>query len=488
MARVLIVDDSVVMRDIVRAHLAGLALDLEVASNGDDALTRMGTSSQPFDLVITDYAMPNMNGLELARRVKERGGTLAPKVILISANKELRERDLLATGYIDAFFPKPVDGSQLAARVSTILALTIPSAPVVPSSRRVRPVIRVVIADDTEVGRTLLARVLKADPEIDVVGMARDGQGAVDLAVRENPQIILLDAMMPGLDGVAATRRIMALAPTRVVIVSDQQGSRPAAQIFAATEAGALDVIARPSWGDPMGPQAVALRDKIKMLAEIPVVRRWADGPRSVRSRRGGSHRAQNRATVVGICASTGGPAAIAAMLPGLAAATSSVPVLIVQHVLAGFDEALAEWLAEVTQLPVRLATHGMPLRAGVIALAPEGKHLVAQSPLTIGVIEGPPVGNHRPSGTPLFESLARHFGDGALGVMLTGMGNDGVEGLRAIKAAGGSVLVQSPDSCVVSGMPGAAISRGYADAVLSLDELGPEIVERVRAPARSRH
>ncbi|MDC3957942.1 chemotaxis protein CheB [Polyangium jinanense] len=488
MARVLIVDDSVVMRDIVRAHLAGLALELEVASNGEDALTRMGTSSQPFDLVITDYAMPNMNGLELARRVKERGGTLAPKVILISANKELRERDLLATGYIDAFFPKPVDGSQLAARVSTILALTIPSAPVVPSSRRVRPVIRVVIADDTEVGRTLLARVLKADPEIDVVGMARDGQGAVDLAVRENPQIILLDAMMPGLDGVAATRRIMALAPTRVVIVSDQQGSRPAAQIFSATEAGALDVIARPSWGDPMGPQAVALRDKIKMLAEIPVVRRWADGPRSVRSRRSSSHRAQNRATVVGICASTGGPAAIAAMLPGLAAATSSVPVLIVQHVLAGFDEALAEWLAEVTQLPVRLATHGMPLRAGVIALAPEGKHLVAQSPLTIGVIEGPPVGNHRPSGTPLFESLARHFGDGALGVMLTGMGNDGVEGLRAIKAAGGSVLVQSPDSCVVSGMPGAAISRGYADAVLSLDELGPEIVERVRAPARSRH
>ncbi len=488
MARVLIVDDSVVMRDIVRAHLAGLALDLDVASNGEDALARISSNPHPFDLVITDYAMPNMNGLELARRVKERGGTLAPKIILISANKELRERDLLATGHVDAFFPKPVDGALLAARVSAVLALTMPSSPVVPSSRRARPVIRVVIADDTEVGRTLLARVLKADPEIDVVGMARDGQGAVDLAVRENPQIILLDAMMPGLDGVAATRRIMALAPTRVVIVSDQQGSRPASQVFAATEAGALDVIARPSWGDPMGPQAVALRDKIKMLAEIPVVRRWADGPRSVRSRRGGSLRTITRATAIAICASTGGPAAIAALLPGLSAAVSQVPILIVQHVLAGFDEALAEWLAEVTQLPVRVATHGMPLRGGVIALAPEGKHLVAQSPLTIGVIEGQPVGNHRPSGTPLFESLARHFGDGALGVMLTGMGNDGVEGLRAIKAAGGSVLVQSPDSCVVSGMPGAAISRGYADAVLPLDELAPEIVERVRAPARSRH
>ncbi len=488
MPRVLVVDDSVVMRDIVRAHLAGLGLDLDVASSGDEALTRFGTG-QPIDLVITDYAMPGLNGLEFARRVKEKTGTIAPKIILISANKELRERDLLATGCVDAFFPKPVDGTQLAARVQTMLALHTPPPAVVPSSRRARSTIRVVIADDTEVGRTLLARVLKVDPEIDVVGMARDGQGAVDLAVRENPQLILLDAMMPGLDGVAATRRIMALAPTRVVIVSDQQaGARPAAQIFAATEAGALDVIARPSWGDPMSPQAVALREKIKMLAEIPVVRRWSDGPRSVRSRRGGGLRTVPRATVVAICASTGGPAAIAALLPGLAPIVGSVPILIVQHVLAGFDEALAEWLTNVTEQPVRIATNGMPLRGGVIALAPEGKHMMVQSLNMLGVIEGPPVGNHRPSGTPLFESVARFFGEGTLAVMLTGMGSDGVDGLRAVKSAGGSVIVQSPDSCVVSGMPGAAIARGYADIVLPLEELAPEILERVRAPARSRH
>lgn len=486
MPRVLVVDDSVVMRDIVRAHLAGLGLDLDFAASGEDALSRLA-NGPPVDLVITDYAMPGMDGMALARKIKEKSGALPIKILLISANKELRERDLLATGLLDAFFPKPLDGSQLAARVSTLLALSV-QAPVVPSSRRARTAIRVVVADDTEVGRTLLARILKVDPEIEVVGMARDGQGAVDLAVRENPQIILLDALMPGLDGVAATRRIMALAPTRVVIVSDQQGGRPAAQIFAATEAGALDVISRPGWGDPMGPQAVALREKIKMLSEVPVVRRWSDAPRSVRSRRGSRASSLPRATAIAICASTGGPAAIAALLPGLAPVASSVPILIVQHVLAGFDEALAEWLTEVTGLQVRLATHGLPLRAGTVMLAPEGRHLLAQSPNTLAVVEGPPVGGHRPSGTPLFESVARHFGDGALGVMLTGMGTDGVEGLRAIKAAGGSVVVQSPDSCIVSGMPGAAIARGYADSVLSLDEMGPEIVERVRAPARSRH
>jgi two-component system chemotaxis response regulator CheB len=487
MPRVLVVDDSVVMRDIVRAHLAGLGLDLEFASSAEDGLSRIAVNP-PYDLVVTDYAMPGLNGLEFARRIKEKGGLTAPRIILISANKELRERELLATGVLDAIFPKPLDGGQLAARVSSILSLNTSSAATIPSSRRTRSAIRIVIADDTEVGRTLLMRVLKADNELEVVGVARDGQQAVDLAVRENPQIILLDAMMPGLDGVAATRRIMALAPTRVVIVSEQQGKGAAAQIFAATEAGAIDVIARPAWIDPAGPQAVSLRDKIKMLAEIPVVRRWNDIPRSVRSRRSPLGRTFNRASVVAICASTGGPAALAALLPSLAPIATSVPILIVQHVLAGFDDALADWLAQVTQLPVRIATQGMPMRGGVIALAPEGKHLIAQSPHIVGVVETPAIANHRPSGTPLFESIARHFGDGALAVMLTGMGNDGVDGLRAVKAAGGSVLVQSPDTCVVSGMPGAAIAKGYADSVLPIEELAMEIVDRVRAPARAKH
>jgi two-component system chemotaxis response regulator CheB len=487
MPRVLVVDDSVVMRDIVRAHLSGLGLDLEFASSAEDGLSRIAVNP-PYDLIVTDYAMPGINGLEFAKRIKEKGGITAPRVILISANKELRERDLLSTGMLDAFFPKPLDGAQLAARVASILSLNATAPVIIPSSRRARSIIRVVIADDTEVGRTLLMRVLKGDPELDVVGVARDGQQAVDLAVRENPQIILLDAMMPGLDGVAATRRIMALAPTRVVIVSEQQGKGAAGQIFAATEAGAIDVIARPAWIDPAGPQAVALRDKIKMLAEIPVVRRWSDAPRSVRSRRGSPGRFLARATCVAICASTGGPAALAALLPGLAPVAPTVPILIVQHVLAGFDEALADWLAQVTQLPVRIASQGMQIRGGVLVLAPEGKHLVAQSQHTMAVLETPAIASHRPSGTPLFESVARHFGEGALAIMLTGMGNDGVEGLRAVKSAGGSVVVQSPDSCVVSGMPGAAIAKGYADAILPIEELALEIVDRVRAPARPKH
>ncbi len=487
--RVLVVDDSVVMRDIVRAHLSGMGLEMDFATSAEDGLSRIAVNP-PYDLVITDYAMPGINGLEFARRIKDKAGVAAPRIILISANKELRERDLLSTGALDAFFPKPLDGALLAAKVTSVLSLgTSSHAAVVPSSRRTRTVIRVVIADDTEVGRTLLMRVLKADPELDVVGIARDGQQAVDLAVRENPQIILLDAMMPGLDGVAATRRIMAVAPTRVVIVSEQQGKSAAAQIFAATEAGAIDVIARPGWVDPACPLAVALREKIKMLAEIPVVRRWSDAPRSVRSRRLiGNSRTVTRASCIAICASTGGPAALATLLPSIAAIAPSVPILIVQHVLAGFDEGLAEWLGQVTQLPIRLASNGMQIRQGLLALAPEGKHLVAQSANTLGLVETPPIASHRPSGTPLFESIARYFGDGALAIVLTGMGNDGVDGLRAVKAAGGTVLVQSPDSCVVGGMPGAAIAKGYADAVLPLDELALEIVERVRAPARPKH
>ena len=149
MPRVLVVDDSVVMRDIVRAHLSGLGLDLEFASSAEDGLSRIAVNA-PYDLIVTDYAMPGINGLEFARRVKDKGGITPPRIILISANKELRERELLSTGVLDAFFPKPLDGVQLAARVSSLLSLTTASPTLIPSSKRTRPVIRIVIADERD--------------------------------------------------------------------------------------------------------------------------------------------------------------------------------------------------------------------------------------------------------------------------------------------------------------------------------------------------
>jgi two-component system chemotaxis response regulator CheB len=352
------------------------------------------------------------------------------------------------------------------------------------AARRPRGPVRVLIADDTEVGRAILTRILRADPDIEVVATARDGLEAVELAARARPQICLLDAQMPELDGVAATQRIMAESPTRVVIVAEQPGSRTGASVFAATQAGALHVVARPAWGDPSGPGAVAFRDMIKLLAEVPVVRRLvSQGPARFAPRTVRRSVSARPLAAIGICASTGGPPALAELLPGLAPGLDQYAVLIVQHVLSGFAEGLVEWLRDTTALPVRLARRGDALRPGVVLVAPDDRHLVLTSRGVIDLTDAPAVRGHRPSGTPLFESMGRHLGDAGLGVVLTGMGDDGIDGLVSLVAAGGTALAQAPDSCVIPSMPNAALARGIATALM-IDEIAREIMDRVRAAA----
>jgi two-component system chemotaxis response regulator CheB len=517
--RVLLVDDSAVVRSIARTYLMGMGLDFDFAASVEEALERF----EPPDLLITDFHMAGLTGADLARRLRTKAGRRGLKVLLISSDKELRPDELIKSGVIDAFLAKPLVREELCAAVSALvinvgsaapppsgppsvgrvarLSMPPPSAgpvsergrasmvpPASGGARRLRGPIRVLIADDTEVGRAILTRILRADPDLEVVATARDGLEAVELAAKVRPQICLLDAQMPELDGVAATRRIMAESPTRVIIVAEQPGPRTGASVFAATQAGALHVVARPVWGDPSGEAAVAFRDTIKTLAEVPVVRRLVSpsmarvAPRTVRRPAG-----SRPLVAIGICASTGGPPALAALLPALAPALDQCAVLIVQHVLAGFAEGLVDWLRDTTGIPVRLARRGDALRPGVVLVAPDDRHLVLTSRTAVDLTDGPAVRGHRPSGTPLFESMARHLGDGALGVVLTGMGDDGVEGLVALVSAGGTALAQSPDSCLIPSMPNAALARGIATGLM-IDEIAREIVGRTRpagAPSR---
>ena len=517
MSRVLLVDDSAVLRSIVRTYLMGMGLEFEFATSAEEALERYEALAP--DLVITDFHMPGATGADLARRLRIKAGRRGIKVLLISSDKELRVDDLVKTGVIDAFLPKPLVREELCAAVSALVSTAPPPsgppstgrtrvsmsmpppsggpisersrsipAPSSGAARRSRGPIRVLVADDTEVGRAVLTRILRADPEIELVGTAKDGLEAVELTARLRPQLCLLDAHMPELDGVAATKRIMAESPTRVVIVAEQPGPRTGASVFAATQAGALHVVARPSWGDPSGEAAVAFRDMIKLLAEVPVVRRLVSpgmariAPRIVRRPAGA-----RPLVAIGICASTGGPPALAALLPALAPALDQCAVLIVQHVLAGFAEGLVDWLREVTSLPVRLARRGDALRPGMVLVAPDDRHLVLSSRVAIDVTDAPAVRGHRPSGTLLFESMARHLGEAGLGVVLTGLGEDGVDGLVSLVSAGGTALAQAPDSCLIPGMPSAALARGIATGLM-VDEIAREIVGRARAasgPAR---
>lgn len=185
---------------------------------------------------------------------------------------------------------------------------------------------------------------------------------------------------------------------------------------------------------------------------------------------------------VVVVAASTGGPVALEKVLGGLGDAFA-LPILVVQHMMPAFMREFSEWLGRTVTLPVDIAQHGQKLEAGHVYLAPEDLHLKLVDAQTVGLSDEPKCGYHRPSANVLFESAAEFFGASTLAVVLTGMGNDGVDGLASIREAGGRILVQDEGSCVVFGMPGAAVAAGLADSVVPLDEMAM----RIRVLARGR-
>ena len=336
--------------------------------------------------------------------------------------------------------------------------------------------IRVLVAEDSATAREALLQILARDPEIEVVGSAKDGAEAVALTRALRPAIVIMDIHMPVLDGYEATRRIMVEVPTPILIVSASSNLGDAETSLNALRAGALGISEKPSVADD--PAAAEAREHflatVHALADVKVVRR----SRAVVAGRGparttGSHVAE----VVAIATSTGGPAALALLVAALPA-DLPVPVLVVQHNTHGFMPTLASWLNGAGNLRVRLGADGEQLERGVVYLAPDGHHLGVDARRRIVLDAGPPIGGFRPAATFLFDSVGRHFGARALAVVLTGMGSDGVDGLRRLHATGGRVLVQDEASCVVFGMPGAAIAAGLADEAVALDDMAKRICE----------
>lgn len=339
--------------------------------------------------------------------------------------------------------------------------------------------LRVLIVDDSAVARTLLSHVLRG-AGLDVVGEARDGEEAVRMAATLRPSVIAMDVHMPGLDGHEATRRIMEEAPTPIVMVTSAQPV-DVARSFRAVEAGALTLLEKP--GAPGSPRFAELADElittVKLLADVKLVRR--------RRRRASVPRShvrlpERRTDLVAIGSSTGGPAALASLLKGLPP-DLPVPVLIVQHIAQGFDRGLVEWLDKVTRLSVRLAEAGSPLRPGEVLVGPQDRHLGVVGNGTAELSAAPAIGGHRPSATHLFSSVARSYGDRAMGVILTGMGNDGAVGLLDLRTAGGVTVAQDKASSVVYGMPREAVHLGAVDCILPLQEIAPAIARACRRP-----
>jgi two-component system chemotaxis response regulator CheB len=317
-----------------------------------------------------------------------------------------------------------------------------------------RPKVRVLVVDDSPAARAALESMLEG-PAIEVVGTAVDGEDAVAKAVELRPDVVTMDVSMPKVDGIASIERLMLVAPTRVVVVTAAEPTGTAA--MRAIAAGALEVVAKPSGWAAAAVDAWAreLVETISLMAEVPVVKRRAGTSPPLSGR---------IVDVIGIAASTGGPPVLAEILHPLRGRTFP-PILIAQHLGRGFTDGLVRWLHELTGIPAVTASTGRPLEAGVLYFAPDSCDLVVEG-VRLSVM--PLDGLHNPCADRLFLSLAAAYGRRALGIVLTGMGGDGARGLRAIRDAGGLSIAQEPSTCVLGGMPGAAIEADAAELVLS--------------------
>lgn len=337
---------------------------------------------------------------------------------------------------------------------------------------------RVLVAEDSATVRELLVHILEQDPGIAVVGFAENGREAVDLARRLRPDLITMDINMPIMDGLAATKEIMTVVPTPILIVSSRANDRDIQLSLEATRAGALMIMPKPD--DPASDNFEKLSRElvsmVKALARVKVVRHWAPRPRVPPAR---SNTAQSGIRVIALATSTGGPAALQQVLAELPR-NFPAPILIVQHIAPGFVAGLATWLGGSCKLRVKVAEANEPVTGRTVYLAPDDTHLGVTSDRAILLSKAEAIGGFRPSANFLFKSVAECYGQHAVGVVLTGMGRDGVSGACALHAAGARMLAQDEATSVVYGMPREAFRANVVHEVLGLHTIAGRLIELV--------
>lgn len=348
--------------------------------------------------------------------------------------------------------------------------------------------IRVLVVDDSVVIRRLVADVLNQDARIEVVGIAANGRIGLQKIPQLNPDVITLDVEMPEMDGLVALKELRRTWPTLPVIMFSSQTERGADSTLQALALGATDYVTKTSGMGGAKESVDRIRDDlIPKIVALTAKRGGGEGvrPRApVPNRRLPGRSGGEPVEIVAIGVSTGGPNALAALLP-LLPADFPQPIVIVQHMPPVFTRFLAERLSAVSKLKVEEARAGERLAPGAVWIAPGNYHVVVHRSgdgVVLDLNQDPPENSCRPAVDVLFRSVAAAYGPRALGVVLTGMGQDGLNGARELREAGSSIVVQDEASSVVWGMPGFIANSGLADEVLPLDAIAGELVRRVSA------
>jgi two-component system, chemotaxis family, protein-glutamate methylesterase/glutaminase len=342
------------------------------------------------------------------------------------------------------------------------------------SSRVESRQVRALVVEDVSTQRSQLVDMLRREGDIVVVGLPTTAAAAIDGVAQSRPDVVILDLHLADGKSHHAIEQIMAHTPTPILVLSARIDDRDSPSAVEALVAGALEALPRPPRWTPE--QGTDLRQAVRQISKVHVIRHprgnLARGVRRDPEPRSGLR------PVVAVAASTGGPSALATLLAGLAGLQA--PVLVVQHLHPDFTTGLVEWMSRISPLPVETASHDQLARPGRIYIAPGGHHLHYRANGTLQLALTPAT-LHRPSADELFRSVAEAAASAGIGVLLTGMGDDGAKGLLAIHQQGGHTLAQDEDSSAVFGMPQAAERLGAVSELLPLDKIAAGIHRALR-------